>query len=145
MCTYYQQAVITRIIENVPSSQHHIIMDLVLRNQIKPAEAVAEEFSKIAELQAITMRAFQIAQAETQEAVEHHAQSSRNFVIARADITKLQEALAAFQARVIAMETEREELYGFLSAASDALDAAEVAATLAIALVETAEKEGAKQ
>ncbi|PKA72877.1 hypothetical protein ATI02_5978 [Pseudomonas baetica] len=159
MCTDSQQAVITRLIADVPSRQHHIIMDLVLRNQIKSAEAVAEEFSKIAALQASAMQAFQIAQEETQQAVEHHAQASRNFVVARADIVKLQEALAvsqhdyqrlsemnaAFQERVIQMETnaiqmeaEREELYGFLAAASDALDAAEVAATLAVTLVEAA-------
>ena len=149
MCTDYQQAVITRLIEDIPSSQHHIIMDLVLRNQIKPAEAVAEEFAKAATLQADAMQAFKIAQEETQEAIEHHAQASHNFVVARADVTKLQEALAAaqhdyqrlselnaaFQERVIQMETEREELYGFLAAASDALDAAETAATLAVALV----------
>lgn len=151
MCTDYQQTVITRLIGNIPSNQHHIIMDLVLRNQIKPAEAVAEEFAKAAQLQASTMQAFQIAQEETREAIEHHAQASRNFVVARADVTRLQEALAAaqhdyqrlselnvaFQERVIQMETEREELYGFLAAASDALDAAETAATLAVALVGT--------
>lgn len=51
MCTDSQQAVITRLIADVPSRQHHIIMDLVLRNQIKSAEAVAEEFSKIVDLQ----------------------------------------------------------------------------------------------
>jgi len=150
MCTDYQQAVITRLIENIPSSQHHIIMDLVLRNQINAAEAVTEEFAKAAQLQADTMQAFKIAQEETQEAILHHAQASRNFVVARADIVSLQEALAAvqydylqlsqlnaaFQERVIQMEAEREELYGFLAAASDALDAAEIAATLAVALVE---------
>lgn len=51
MCNEYQQAVITSLIADIPSSQHHIIMDLVLRDQVKAAEAVTAEFAKAAQQQ----------------------------------------------------------------------------------------------
>ena len=152
MCNDYQLATITRLIEGVPSGQHHIIMDLVLRNQVEAAENVSVELHKAAALQEDTMQAFLIAQEETKEAVEHHAQASRNFVVVRAEVNTLTDQLeaskydyhclsemnAAFQTRVMQMEAEIAELHYLLAAASDALDQAEIATALAIELVDAA-------
>ncbi|MGJ7513637.1 hypothetical protein ACSFE6_04785 [Pseudomonas baetica] len=151
MCNDYQLATITRLIDGVPSGQHHIIMDLVLRNQVDAAENVSVELAKAATLQEDTMQAFLIAQEETKDAVEHQAQASRNFVVARAEASALTEQLeaskyeyhclsemnAAFQTRVMQMETEIASLHYLLSAASDALDSAEIATALAIELVDS--------
>ena len=152
MCNDYQLATITRLIEGVPSGQHHIIMDLVLRNQVEAAENVSVELHKAAALQEDTMQAFLIAQEETKKAVEHHAQASRNFVVVRAEVNTLTDQLeaskydyhclsemnAAFQTRVMQMEAEIAELHYLLAAASDALDQAEIATALAIELVDAA-------
>lgn len=73
MCTDYQQAVITRLIATIPSNQHHIIMHLVLCNQIGAAGMVALEFERIAELDAKLYEESVIKDAQIEALVELYA------------------------------------------------------------------------
>jgi cell division protein FtsB len=91
--TEFQQYTITRLIEGVPSNQHHIIMDIVLRGAINSAEAVAEAFKAAARDQHNCQQLISALQDRLQPSVDRTYQLEQEVELLRSQFEFVEEQL----------------------------------------------------